>query len=77
MQANSTKFQLMFVKPARKPVPTPNLLQIDNAVIEASNEVRLLGIFIDHKLNFDAHVLNFCKKAARQLKVLMRFKCLH
>jgi hypothetical protein len=76
MQANPSKFQLMFLKPARNPTPLPISLTIDESVIDASNEVTLLGVLIDNKINFDPHVLNLCKKAARQLRILMRFKSL-
>ena len=34
------------------------------------DEVKLLGITIDFKLNFYSHIINICKKAARQLNIL-------
>ena len=33
---------------------------------------QLLGVTIDYLLNFDLHVSNICKKAARQINVLLR-----
>jgi hypothetical protein len=36
------------------------------------DEVKLLGVTIDFKLNFNKHISNICKKAARQLNVLKR-----
>lgn len=74
MQANPSKFQVMFLKPSRNNIPVPCNLQIEDCIIEASNEVSLLGITIDDKLNFDLHISKLCKKAARQLKVLIRFR---
>ena len=74
MQANPNKFQVMFLKPARSLISSPTSLQLDNTVIQSSNEVLLLGIYIDDKLNFDKHVSNLCKKAARQLNILIRFQ---
>ena len=37
-----------------------------------NENVKLLGIDIDCKLSFDAHVLQLCKKASRQINALMR-----
>ena len=74
MKANPSKFQLMFLKPNRSNMSVPCNIQIDNCKINSSDEVSLLGITIDNKLNFDQHVLKLCKKAARQLKILIRFK---
>ena len=36
--------------------------------------VKLLGVTLDNKLNFDTHISNFCKKAAAQLNVLKRLR---
>jgi len=74
IKANPSKFQLMFLKPNRSNMSVPCNIQIDNCKINSSDEVSLLGITIDNKLNFDQHVLKLCKKAARQLKILIRFK---
>jgi hypothetical protein len=41
-------------------------------MIKCEDEVKLLGVTIDFKLNFDRHVSNICKKASRQLNVLKR-----
>ena len=37
--------------------------------IECESEVKLLGVTIDFKLNFNEHISNICKKASRQLNV--------
>ena len=36
--------------------------------------VKLLGVKLDNKLNFDSHISDLCKKAATQLNVLQRLK---
>jgi hypothetical protein len=40
--------------------------------IECETEVKLLGVTIDFKLNFNEHTSNIFKKASRQLNVLKR-----
>ena len=40
--------------------------------IECQNEVKLLGVVIDNKLNFHQHVTNMCKKANQKLHALAR-----
>ena len=37
-------------------------------------EVKLLGIDIDFRLNFNNHISNICKKASQQLNVLKRIE---
>jgi hypothetical protein len=43
---------------------------LSSAYLSCEDEVKLLGVTIDFKLNFNAHISNICKKAARQLNVL-------
>jgi polyribonucleotide nucleotidyltransferase len=40
--------------------------------LSCEDEVKLLGVTIDFKPNFNTHISNICKKAARQLNVLKR-----
>ena len=42
--------------------------------IKSEETVKLLGVTLDYKLNFDPHISNLCKKAAAQLNVLKRLK---
>ena len=49
-------------------------LNINSNIIISSNWVKLLGIRIDSRLNFEPHVSNLCKSAARQLHALLRLK---
>ncbi len=44
--------------------------------IKCEKEVKRLGITIDEKLRFATHVNNLCKKAARQINIMYRFKCI-
>ena len=39
------------------------------------SSVKLLGIHIDDQINFNLHISNICKSAAKQLNALVRLKC--
>ena len=47
-------------------------LILENEVIDCSNSVKLLGITIDRKLNFNDHVSKLCKKVSTKLHALAR-----
>ena len=49
---------------------------IDQKEIKAVSKVKLLGIEIDDKLNFNHHVHNICKSASNQLNAFIRLKTL-
>ena len=46
--------------------------KVGNDVIECSKSIKLLGITIDNKLNFNEHALKICKKASQKLHALAR-----
>ena len=70
MQANPEKFQAIAL--GSKTHDANVVFHLDNAVINCDDEVKLLGVTLDFKLNFHSHITNICKKAARQLNVLKR-----
>ena len=47
-------------------------INVDNEVITASKSVKLLGITIDNKLNFNEHISKLCKKTSLKLHALSR-----
>ena len=47
-------------------------LNLNGLEIKCEDSVKLLGVTFDYMLNFDFHVSNICKKAARQNNVLLR-----
>ena len=69
MVANPSKFQLMFLgtKETRS-------IFIKNLEIKPQNEVELLGIKIDDKLNFRSHINSICNKANYKVSELIRLR---
>jgi ribonuclease P/MRP protein subunit RPP40 len=72
MQANPSKFQVIFLKPKKKLDPFPMSIDVSGKSIKRETSVKLLGIQIDSRLNFNDHVTILCRKAARQLNCLKR-----
>jgi hypothetical protein len=70
MKANPEKFQAIAVG---KKTKGKNLtFNLEGNQIKCETEVKVLGVTIDFKLNFNEHISNICKKASRQLNVLKR-----
>jgi hypothetical protein len=69
MQANPDKFQLIIFGASDV---TNNSVNINGNNINAEQNVVLLGVGIDQKLNFSKHIADICKKAGRKLNVLAR-----
>ena len=49
-------------------------LTIDNQTIKSVLSVKLLGIHLDDRLNFNLHISNICRSALNQLTALIRLK---
>ena len=45
-------------------------IMLNNNKITSSNEEKLLGIFLDSKLNFESHICSLCRKAGQKISVL-------
>ena len=73
MIANRNKFHPLFVKKDQTNICGINL-DFQGHSIKSEETVKLLGVTLDYKLNFDPHISNLCKKAAAQLNVLKRLK---
>ena len=73
MIANPNKFHALFVKKDQTNTCGVNLV-LQGHSIKSEETVKLLGVTLDYKLNFDPHISNICKKAAAQLNVLKRLK---
>ena len=68
MQANPDKFQSVAI--GKSTFSKKPLFKIGDADITCEKVVKLLGIDIDYKLNFDTHIQGLCKKAATQINIL-------
>ena len=73
MIVNPGKFQSIIID-KKKQDHTKEAFEIGDKVIEASHSVKLLGVQIDDKLNFNLHITNICRSAANQLNALIRLK---
>ena len=51
---------------------TPVGIEVANMTIMSEEKVKLLGIHIDNRLNFDYHISQLCKKAGKKLHALTR-----
>ena len=73
MIANPENFNALIVKKDRSDtsgVP----MKLNDHNIQSITNVKLLGIKIDNRLDFNPHIADLCKKAATQLNVLKRLK---
>ena len=64
MVANPEKFQLMVLGTNSD---QRLCLKIEDKIINQCQQVKLLGITIDSKLNFDNHILELCSKVNKNV----------
>ena len=71
MVANPEKFQLMFlgVKSDQQ-----MCLRINDQIINQCQQVKLLGVTIDSKLNFDKHILELCGNVNKKVSAFSRLR---
>ena len=73
MIANPDKFYAVLVTKGRDD-RTGVKVMIQGKQIQSENAVRLLGVKFDHRLTFNDHISNLCRKAAAQLIALKRLE---
>ena len=73
MIVNQAKFQLMFLGQERQP-RSKYCIDVDGNIIPEQNEIKVLGVTKDQKLNFDSYVQYFCKKANQKVRELRRIR---
>ena len=67
------KFRAIMID-KRKQDHTNKIFKIGSKEIKVASQVKLLGVEIDNKLNFEQHINHICKSAANQLNALIRLK---
>ena len=72
MIVNPDKFQSMII--SSKKDLSKSVLNINGVELTMEPSVKLLGIEIDNKLNFEKHISNICKKASNQLNAICRLE---
>ena len=70
MKANPNKFQFMVI--SSKQMEPQNIELHGGVSITSEPSVKILGVVIDDRLNFDEHVSMCCTKAVKQLNALAR-----
>jgi hypothetical protein len=70
MRANPEKFQLIILNKNNEAWNVK--INVNGCSLQPVNAVKLLGIHIDVKLDFSEHADMLCKKASRNLKVLLK-----
>ena len=72
MVANPGKFQIMFL--GSNIDNSKITFMIENKRVKSRSEVKLLGITIDDKLSFTAHIENLCSTASNRLRAIARIR---
>ena len=73
MIVNPGKFQGIIID-KKKQNHTAEYISIDQKNIKTSSSVKLLGVHIDDKLNFNLHITKVCRSAANELHALIRLR---
>ena len=69
MVVNPDKLQAIILD-KRKSDQTNERITVDNQKIKVASSVKRLGLQLDYKLNFNLHISNINKSAAKQLNSL-------
>ena len=70
MEANPNKFE--FILFGRNVNPVTESLSFSDITIQCATEVKLLGVTLDNKLTFSAHINYLASKAGAQLCAVNR-----
>ena len=71
MVANPEKFQLVFLGLKNS---QQMCLSINDKIINQCQQVKLLGVAIDSKLNFDEHIFELCPKLNKKSECILKTK---
>ena len=73
MIVNPDKFKSIIVT-KNKSDDMPTVFSIDTDIVSIERSVKLLGIHISNRLNFNLHINNICKSTSNQLNYVVRLK---
>ena len=72
MKPNQGKCHLMIADIDHTHYDSKSYVYLEDAFLESEDKVKLLGIYIDKKLNFENYIKSILKEANRKLHALMR-----
>ena len=49
-------------------------ITLNGKIIRTSDSLKILGVTIDNKLNFNKHISDVCNKASQRVRVIMRLR---
>ena len=71
LAANPKKFQLMFLGTQKI---VNKCVNINRNIFRSKTSIKLLGVYIDWKLNFNTHAKALCSKANSKIRALYRLR---
>ena len=74
MIVNTDKFQAVLLDKKTFDLHLNENITIDKENIKFASNVKMFGVHIDNKLNFNLHIDIICKSASNQLNALVRLK---
>ena len=75
LKANPDKFQSLIINPRKLDKnKSDTVLNIDDRNIIKTEKIKLLGVYIDDKLEFTEHIRELCIKASQKVGVLSRLR---
>ena len=74
MIVNTDKFQAVLLDKKTFDLHLNENITIDKENIKFASNVKMFGVHIDNKLNFNLHIDVICKSASNQLNTLVRLK---
>ena len=72
--ANPDKFQLMYLGSQCNNLTNLPLMVIEDIELAPKSSVKLLGVTLDNKINFNEHITNICKTASLNTNCLARIR---
>ena len=73
MIANPEKFHAILLRKNQSNT-SGEIFKSSCEIINSEETVKLLGVTLDYKLDFDPHISNICKRAATQVNALKRLR---